>query len=62
MKKALITLAIAACALAQAVYCISEEPHPVQYELNMLLYENEQAIEITQRVLYTNTAGENVVI
>lgn len=59
MKKALIALIVAVCALAQAVSSAENDAVcAVQYKIRMLLHESEQALSVSQSVLYTNRTSE----
>lgn len=59
MKRFFLALIlITACAFAQAVVCFSEETTPTSYEMEIVLFESEQAANISLRVTYCNTTGE----
>ena len=59
MKRVFLALfLITACVLSQAVICFSEENACVSYQMEIDIFENEQAAHIKTLVTYQNQTGE----
>ncbi len=61
MKRVFLALfLITACVLSQAVICFSEENAPVAYQMEIDIFENEQAAHIKTHITYQNHTGETL--